>query len=650
MKISRFGLLVTMLFFCEISLNAFDIKSMVTGMGTSFGAPPVGYTYSFDIWSDASVPLYVEQQGIASFFGAFFPSAKGYYGKKTLPSIFDAGGNTSQATSLGADYYFKLYVSDHATPHENPIYAQSLTTLPLEKHDPNVYYLHAFTGRAYAQGSTVHVPKIENMGYQNPNITGDDAGSVAKKGNVVISSQLSSLAFSNSSGIDVQVSLTYGKVPYVCTVEKYSYNTLDIPTPQKKSTASKNPVGTVSASDAETSDKTTDTPLPPEFSLRPNTLSFAKYDAGSKAYTPFRSLSLPNKGFDGTTYTIEIFQDKGKDLEIGIQGLTPGNYDQGITERVRDVTPCPCTFWYQSFEQGGSIEGYSDLPGQVWIVYPGADSLFQSKITPGKVISWNLIRPLLKQGDQFVYFLYVATTDDAVAKQFVTKVSQQVLGQNLIAEYKKSMQEAVVSASSEVSNNGLDIADNAPVTAISSLAADVQVATLMGELSVKNGVIEDLDQNVVGYLLGTDVFTPKGLGFGRFYYVLAPSLVSTGGIISLFSGYLDATKTSTLGASPEALQASLAVTITSWLKDYIKSPVDVQSKVEKYLIQYGNSKIVDTKAGVLTKFGQSRLKAFLSGNVSLKYPPMKLSAVTNQYVYDFGKAAPDKMPEAVTVV
>jgi len=50
----------------------------------------------------------------------------------------------------------------------------------------------------------------------------------------------------------------------------------------------------------------------------------------------------------------------------------------------------------------------------------------------------------------------------------------------------------------------------------------------------------------------------------------------------------------------------------------------------------------------LTKFGQSQVKALLQGPISLKYPPMKLSTVTNHYVYDFGKTKPDKIPETVT--
>lgn len=661
MKNRSLVLVVMLVVSCPASLvHAFDIGSMLSGLGTSFGFPPPGYTYSYEVWNDASVPIYTEQQDIVSFMGALFPGPKSYYGRQTLPSIFDAGGSVSQAVCHDQGYYFKLYIGTIPNAHNNSIYQQSLTQLPLIKRDPDVYYYHVFTQETFSQGNSVHGPAVETMGFQDPTQLSDPNSKT--KGSVVLSSQLSSLSFYNSSGTDTQVSLTYGPDSYIFTLEKYSFNTLGLPTPIPPAssttavsvTASTSPaaasgpsvtIQAVSSTTTPAAPASAPTPpaLPPLFSLRPNTLSFT--NAATKS-APFKSFQLPSQGFDGFTYTIEVFQDPGQPLNVGIQGLTPGNYNVGVAPRIRDLTPCPCTLWYQSFTQAGSVAGYSDLPGQVWIAYAGVDSPVQMKITPGQSISWNLVRPLLSQGDQLVYFIYVATTDDAVAQKFVAKVLAQTLGQNIINQYNQTINSPVVFAPV---NQSLDVTDTSAVAAAPPLTADQEVATLMGSLKIANGVIEDTAQGVIGYLVGADVFTSYGLGFGRFYYVLAPSVVSATNIVSLVTGYLDSTKTASLGAASTDIQTSITKTVTNWMTAYISKPADVQQQVQQYLITYGNTKIVTADGKSLTKFGQACLQSILTGTVSLKYPSMKLSTVTNQYVYDFGKAAPDKMPAPTTI-
>lgn len=637
-----------------------DIKAMLEGMGTSFGAGPDGYVYNYEIWSDANVPIYTEQQGYASFMGAYFPSAKGYYGKKQLPSIFDNPGANNVHKNHGAGYYFKLYIGTDSTPHDNHIYQQMLTQLPLEKHDPNIYFYHVYTAGGHSKGNSTHQPDVEMMGYQNPDEK--DSRDAAKRGSVSFTSQLSSIAFYNSSGTDVQISLTYDKDPYTFTLEKYSYNTLEVPAPQpakSSTTAVAAPASTgeksaesaagqtviTQAASESTEDSSTkeDAPQPP-FSLRPNTITFSSYDEASQKYVKFRTLGLPDTSFEVGTFVIEIYQDPGKSLEVGIQGFNPGNYDLGVTARNRDITPCPCTFWHQSFQQGGSIEGYGNLPGQVWVVYGGVDSPVKMKVDPGQAVTWNLIRPLVKQGDQFVYFIYVVTTSDTVALSFVDKVVSQKIGQDVIAQYSTAIN-APITTSTTAQN--IDISGAANAGPDLSISATQEVAALMGNLSTFDGVIEDKDQGVIGYLLGTDVFTSKGLGFGRYYYTLAPSVVSVANLVSSVASCFDSSKTSSLGASDADVQKKLTTIANGWLAAYINNPADVAGQVQQYLVLYGNSKVVDDK-GALTKYGQARLQSILTGPVSLKYPSLKLSTVTNQFVYDFGRSAPEKMPTPLT--
>lgn len=664
MKSNRYYVIIFSITVCLQTsiLSSIDIQAMIKGMGESFGVPPSGYVYSYEVWNDTHMPIYVEQEGIASFMGGFFQSAKGYFGKKKLKSIFDADGSISKATYYNQDYYFNFFISDQSTPHEDPIYKQFLTQLPIKKNDKTIYYYHVYTQRTLSKGRFVYKPKVELIGYQDPSQTDSE-----KKGTVTVSSQLSSLNFVNSANVNVKVSLTYGSAPYSFTLEKHSYNSLGLPSPEQKS-SSQDSVGTVTGitvqsatkNDETSSDRviiqsvatsidsmnsedlkqtsqntSEDTPL---FSLRPNTITFSAYNKSSQKYETFKTLKVPAQGFDGKAYTIEIIQNIDNTLDVTFQGLLPGNYDTASTPRVRDLTPCPCTFWYQSLSQMKKLSadnGYIDLPGQIWIMYLGFDSPVQSKVLPGQVVTWNLTRPLISQGDQFVYFMYVATTDDALAEKFVTKLGKKLLGKDIIDQYTKSTQLSFVMNKDDES--GLDV-----TSTLAAQKTDEQVATLMGDLDVSQGVIEDLDLKVIGYIVGADVFSPQGLGFGRFYYTLAPSLTTDSNIVALVKSYLDNTKTVALGVDA---QAALSKIIKEWSIAYIKNEQQVVSQVEKFLIQYGKATIVDQTNQQLTAYGKICLNSIISGKISLKYPSLKLSTVTNQYVYDFGKSAPDGMPK-----
>lgn len=595
----------------------FDIKKMLEKMTET----SKGYVYSFEVWNDAHVPVYVEQEALGTFMGAFFPIAKGFYGKKNIPALADAQGEPNRAVYLKENYYFNLYMSSNSSPHTHPVYEESFMQLPLKKNDPNVYYYHAYTSKSYTRGKIQHGVDIEMLGYQNPNeLNNSDA---SKRGNIKFGPQLSQLAFYNSSSTDVQVSLMYDTEPYIFTLEKYSYNFLNLPTPLEESD---------NKAALEQLKK-------PPFSLRPNVLKFftGKVDQNNQ---PFKILQISSVGFDDTNYVIEIFQDENKPLDVGVQGFNPGNYDLATIPHVRDLTPCPCSFWYQSVAQAGASKGLVDLPGQIWVIYNGADSPIASQVTPGQVVTWNLVRPLNSQADQMVYFFYVATTDIQVAQKFIQNIMDQKIGADVTQAFLHAAQDPMQSFATQQID--MQAKDTSAVT--SELSAAQQVQALTGALSVSKGVIEDKEQGVIGYMVGGDIFSPQGVGFGRFYYTLAPSMVEMSGVATVLSGCLDSSKTVTLASSGADLQVVLKKKVQDWFVAYLKNPKDVVDQVQQFLLQYGDSKIVDA-AGELTKFGSNRLQAIVAGSVSLKYPPMKLSTISNQYVYDFGKAAPEKMPK-----
>jgi|GEM_PF-1663823 len=658
------------------------------GMGKSFGRPAFNYTYSFEIWNDSNIPIYVDQEGIASFMGAYFPSARGIYGKKKLPSLFDTTKDSPSNISVsGAQYYFNLYISKNShvkkldsintnsiskKSQKNLIYTENLTQLPLKQNDPTVHYYHVYTHRKFDHGKTVHVPKVEMLGTQNASARKD-----ADKGNVVVNNQLSSLSFYNSSDKDVKVSLMYGIVPYTFTIEKHSHNVLNVPTQpdvSSKSEVSKVKIDTLKPaddviiqSDLEnknlfnsqvvekeipvlenlTHDMSKQAVNGPDktFSLRPNNLSFSAHDSLTNISQNFRKIVLPTTGFDQTPHTLEIFEDKGKSIEVGMQGFTTGNYDQAVMTKSRDLTPIPCKFWYQSALQAQASEGYIDLPGQVWIAYAGADSIIKSKVTVSEVVSWSLVRPLVLQGDQFVYFVYVATTDDDKAEKFVTSFMQKTIGKDLIDQYEKTVSDPIGLSHFSAHIVGTN-AQNDDKSSGLTISAVEQAATLMGSLTVSNGLMQDSKTGVHGYLLGADVFTPKGIGSGNYYYLLQPSVMSSNQIVTLVAGCLDMDK---ISASNDQAYQALTLVVDTWLEGYIKDAAGTKSQVRSYLIKYGNYQVVDS-ANKLTKFGNNRLKTIMDGKVSLKFPPTKLSTVINQYVYDFGESAPENMPKNSRVI
>lgn len=588
------------------------------GVGRSFGASPSGYTMSFDVYNSSHLPVYVGLKGIASFMGAYFPSAKGMYDVKKIDSILSYSGSDAPKVSYSnEEFYFDLYVSSESDPSKDPAYYKNCTQLSV-KHDPKTYYYHAYTKRYISEGSYVHGLGCELLGFSNPSAKGD------AKGNITISSQLSSLTLYNSLGVDVSVSLQYGSKNMTITLEKYSYNTMTVPMDTSSSTPT------------------------PKFSLRPNTLTFTTLDAAKTVKT----LKLPSQGFDGYTYVVEVFQDPGQNINVGIQGLNPGHYDQGVTSRLRDITPCPVVFWYQSVKQmqDNQSQGLVDLPGQVWMVYQGADSPMKTKVEPGQAVGWNLFRPLAAQGDQQLVFLYIETSEDKVAEAFVDDFIAGHVGSDVMHHYQtKLMQFAKDDSSQQLSGSlSLQASEKQKNSLQQESVLKENIATLLGQLNVAQGRMLDKKINVVGYLLGVDIFTPKGLGLGNYYYVLSPSISNIQTLAEIVSSSVDQSKLPDASNAKKSASNAITLQVEQWLKDYIDKPHEVAKEVMAYLEKYGKSKILNSD-NALNALGKARLKSIVFGNVSLEYPPMKLSTVSNQYVFDFGKNKPKNLPEVTQI-
>ncbi len=633
-KLQFFMLLV---FICSCVHAKFDIGKMMEGMGQSFGAPPSGYVYSIEIWNHASVTMYTGRQAMSSFMGAFIPQHKdsnrdglidtgdknSVYDYKKIPSIFDVTGSVGKALYKDARYYYHFYVSANSDVMKDTVYFQPITNLPLKKQDPNIYFYNIFMKKNYKRGKISREPEVEMLGFYNPDTKDDN-----KKGNIVINKQLNTIYFHNSSSKDVLISLMYGKKLLELTIEKFSYAQLTVPTSQVKPEEADNP-----------------NKSEPLFSLRPNT--FVLYEIKNdqeKKYDKFLSFNLPADDVAGYPCNIEIYEKDSGDMALCLQGFTPGNFDQPVTKRVRDVTPCPCFFWHQSVEQIDGLEGFVNLPGQIWIVYNGKDSVIAEKVLPGELVEFDLIRPLLAQSDTYFYCLYVMTQNDAKAKDFVQRFIDGTIGEDVKNKYQSLVNQKKVTSFDAQTQTFLDVSQKSFKIDQETLNLSDQLAILQGPVQGDYFFISDTTLDVVGYCLGADVFTPKGVGFGRFYYSLAPSIMNTSGLVPFLMSLLDQNSLSSIGQNDQDLQNKLGQKIDEWIKKYSEDKVLVEQDITSFIKKHGKSILFDNTQNI-SNFGAARIQNFITGDVSIQLPPMKLSVMTNYYVYDFGKSKPKNMPE-----
>jgi len=459
--------------------------SFYTGLGRSFGAPPTGYVYSFSVYNDSSLPVYVGMQRIVSIMGGSFPKVDGWSDTTVEPfSHYDV---------LNEDYYFEIIIrssngniSNHMPylQHEGTLYQQEVIQLQ-EPHSTKHNYFRTYIGKDLVNGVWVYGLKGEYLGFADP----DAKGPHATKG-LLLSSNLTSLTIKNSTGVDYYVG--YTSVPKAATMSAR--------TCQMFASVQANSFALYTARD--------------KTSLRPGTIGV--FDI--KTESLLQTYNLETHGFDGKSYTLEIYPGATQVApEMCMQGLMPGNYDVP-TGRVRDITPMNCVFWYQS---AGGKAGLFDLPGKVWSVANEGVASEQIIVPclPGNCIQWALTRPDLGK-TMWLYFLYVDSVDDVKSMQYLKKFLAGTIGAQTIAEYKKQSEEQMVRARKYV-NHAQAIKKG---QSHDSGASQVELTEAIdGALKMHQGRIDDTSLGITGYLLGADVFLPQGVGPGTMYYQLAPS-------------------------------------------------------------------------------------------------------------------------------
>lgn len=320
-------------------------------------------------------------------------------------------------------------------------------------------------------------------------------------------------------------------------------------------------------------------------------------------------------------YTYEVFQN-GQNVDVGMQGLAIGHYPQTLgadakKNVVRDINPMECHVWYQS------IDDYkkkmdpqdTDVPfepdGQVWISYMTKDSTFQKKIKSGDVIDFSLLRPLVSEKKSSLFVVFVATHDEAKAKAFIKRLTDGVIGQDALE----------------------------PVVKVSNFDAATVLSDVKSNLK---GIIDDTkgsgNSGVKGLVLLVDHFSPRGLGYGPYYYNISPALLRIDQLSGLFTTFLDAKKISSdkenLKEKLKAFADTLDKKIVAWIAAYQTNKSGTTQEITKFIQQYGADGFFETKAGSKTfnALGQHGLDMLLTGPVSFANYPLIYQAGSNEFI------------------
>ncbi|MEX0939945.1 MAG: hypothetical protein WDZ41_01140 [Candidatus Babeliales bacterium] len=324
-------------------------------------------------------------------------------------------------------------------------------------------------------------------------------------------------------------------------------------------------------------------------------------------------------------YTYAIYDLEG-DIAVGMQGLAIGNFDQPTSGNIRDINPARCHIWYKSAAQAQAILAEKgevnsatvpiDLPEQVWITYKTDDYTFLKKINPSEVLDFTLLRPQIKEKNACLYVLSLKTDDDKKAQLFIERLHEGLIGQGAIF--------TDVSKPLDKKNILSDINPN------------------------QNGIIIDMqDKNssgISGIILLSDQFLPAGVDDGPFFYIIEPSLLRVDQFANVIwfnkEAYTTDQATGAIALKSNIL-TDLGQRLSKWINDFKTKPDQVRKALEIYLKQNGNEGLFTNPTAApasrnLTTQGTELLETLILGPVSIeKYPILRKSGL-NYYVFGLG--------------
>lgn len=467
----------------------FASKSFWQKIGMGFGASPSGYVYSYTVQNDATDPIFVGIQEMASAMGACFPKADGSSSSKVLP--------LAQHVVHNKEYYFEMTINPETKkpgyhfPYDSSgvLYVQDCIQLPKDKHSTKMNYFRSYVGKVLRDGHYVHEVQAEYLGYADPHNPKD------KEASVKLSDNISSFVLHNSSSTDYFVG--YSSQRGLSFMSKKDCDVFFAPV-EKNSFALFTPSKT--------------NPLPV------GSVGLFSKDGGQA----FEVMTLPQKVFKGKKYTLEIYQDFGQSVKMGLQGLMPGHYDVALG-KVKDITPVTGMLWYQDITQlPKKNPSLFNLPGQLWIVFKGGDVSMVEQVELGTTLEFRFLRP--KPGlKQWVYFVYVSSNDAKDVEPFIQKVADGSIGDDVIRAYHTQSKKQVDLAHKQLTKTlNLQSKDQQSASAVPE---SLLIEAVQGALQMHQGKIVDKDLGVAGYLVGADLFLSQGVSANApFYYQLAPSM------------------------------------------------------------------------------------------------------------------------------
>jgi hypothetical protein len=608
--------------------------SMLKGMGQSFGVVDSSYKYSYHVYNDAAVPIFVAEERLTGLLGATFQgeikkgltigpnadSGEAFYNRPLYISVWIcvetsdeqkkiqkyakssqewAGWGAIAGTVAGMGVASPLTaglgaslgalagsIATVETLKKYKLYEKNI--YPWSPNDQNVYFY-----RAYTRQGTLYAEYLD--------LKKTTAGFLGQ--------------FYNATNANIMVEFKKDDVDYSATLEPNSFNMLQS---SSKPYSIRPPANEKRGFQFYKDTISKDTmisfiPLASEglaymvnISTDPNRPSYA---AGSPMM-----------------YTYEIY-DSPDGIVVGTQGLSIGTYDQPTTGKIRDLNPAECHLWYQSAAQlqaintkngvePNNLERAFDIPESVWISYKSHDYTYRKKINPGEVIDFAILRPLLQE-QAFLYVVACASQDEKKVTLFLDRLHAGLLVQ------------ATRSDASQKAGN----------------TRTAQIGT--------RGTIDDTKttdgSGVIGTILLQDLFFAQGVGTGPFYYTIRPSILRIDQFVSNIwfdqRFYLQDKSNGNLTLNPEIF-AELSTTLPQWIAQYTRDAAGVQSALKKYLQEKGNPGLFidpskSTQAREFNSQGTLLYNTLLQGPISIaSYPVLKRSG-TNYYVFALGDKPAD---------
>lgn len=611
-------------------------KSFGEGMAESFGMSPPGYSRNAMFVNNADVPITFNVQRLMKFQGMLIK--KGTVREHTLSPYTHTADNDYADIGL----YHQIHFRD---PQGHTLFSDEFINL-IKKHDPAVYYYHAYSNEAGAH--------IEYLGPDK-----------------VFTSEFSGKIF-NSLQQKQTLTFTFDKNIFKIDLDPLSHNILqsDISIPN-----SLRPASGVAYLDFGTAGKIT---------LAAEGLGNSVKDStGSKVAKPMQA-------------TYKIFQ-VGSTIKATQTGYGPGTYDQVSNQRVlldddgnpkiptqvvtlgpvklRNITPVKCMVWNQSVDQITPAAGTTPFTfpqSSVWVVYSAngwsnttknIQNTVMCKIPAGQALSFYIIRPpvdspikltasqimalkkfqdtkltndkmtpvggielpplslyadleqvALQTSAAFLYVISVDTDDDLKAQTYLQRLLTGKIAFDVLPTLDELLKNQLLK-----------------IPALSSLE------TLLAEKKkCKAGLVEDTVTGVTGTFLVTDIFTPYGESHGPYYYTVSPPTVVLSSYITQLTASLSETYVKSLTNS-----TALEKEVANWLTTYTTQGIAAAQQLitaflqahgvdALYQVNYTTNEIDRTQ---LSPMGNQTIQMLSVGPNGIVHMPVLWSHGINYAVY-----------------